>query len=236
MGMRLLPKSEIDRVQAEEQRRDVEEGVKLARRIDALREVVAQEEANLEEFRRKTVERIHGEISQSIEERDKARSEASFWRDERAKAQKPLDEEWAHLRSEQSSFASQREEAAARESSLLHREQSVADAEKRAADLHRAADGRDADSRTRLYEAARAHEEAQSALSAAQRHSQEIETIKNELRGTLTHREQLVAQREANATIKENELAAERKKLEDGWLLLKDRENMLTRSIQNLKK
>lgn len=65
--LKLLKKSEVDRLKAQERQREIAEGMKIAGRIDALRRTQAEEEASLEKFRRETVEHINNEIVETIE-------------------------------------------------------------------------------------------------------------------------------------------------------------------------
>lgn len=61
--MKLLAKSDIQKAKSIERQQLVNEGLKLAKRVDDLRDVVAQEEAALEKFRRERLKQIHKEIA-----------------------------------------------------------------------------------------------------------------------------------------------------------------------------
>lgn len=61
--MRLLAKSDINRKKSIERQQLIDEGLKLAKRVDDLREVVSQEEQALERFRRESIKEIHKQIS-----------------------------------------------------------------------------------------------------------------------------------------------------------------------------
>lgn len=60
--MKLLAKSDIQKAKSIERQQLVNEGLKLAKRVDDLREVVAEEEQTLENFRRETLKEIHRQI------------------------------------------------------------------------------------------------------------------------------------------------------------------------------
>ena len=66
--MRLLPKSDIDKQRAIERQRDVEEGLKLAKKIDQLRSLLPQEEAALEAYRKQTLASIGSELTKAQSE------------------------------------------------------------------------------------------------------------------------------------------------------------------------
>jgi len=97
MTIRLLPKSEIAKAQANAQKQTIDEGAKLARRIDSLRQTIADEERSLREFREKTVATIHKEISVLTARRDTITSELRKAERELEIAREPLDSEWDEL-------------------------------------------------------------------------------------------------------------------------------------------
>lgn len=92
MPIKLLQKQEINRLQAQEKSFAIEEGVKLAKRVDTLREIAAQEEASLASFRASTVKAIQEEIKKAENERDEAFRDAKNARDEIENSKKALAE------------------------------------------------------------------------------------------------------------------------------------------------
>ena len=64
--MRLLEKKEIQTLQAKEKTQAVQEGLKLTKRIDGLRELEAETEANYEKFRSSALTGIHKEIEDNL--------------------------------------------------------------------------------------------------------------------------------------------------------------------------
>lgn len=67
---RLLSKREIDVKKAQERQRELDEGGKLARTIDALRKTRVDEEQSFELWRVTTLRQIQEEINAKILERD----------------------------------------------------------------------------------------------------------------------------------------------------------------------
>ena len=96
--MKLLKKEEIGKHKAAERQREVDEGVKLAQRVDALREVAAQEEASLEKFRRETIATIHKEIEAATAERDTLKAEVKTLQTQREEAMIPVVEAWKKVK------------------------------------------------------------------------------------------------------------------------------------------
>lgn len=96
--VKLLSKREIDVRKAQDRQREIAEGTKLAHRVDGLRELAADEEKSLNDFRIKTLTALQEEIDPRIIERDELLNELVALRDERKALQKPLDDEWLKVR------------------------------------------------------------------------------------------------------------------------------------------
>lgn len=75
--MKLLDKVQISNLKVNERRRDVDEGVKLAKKIDLLRETASAEESRLAKFRTETLRLIKEDIDKLIAERDKLKDEVN---------------------------------------------------------------------------------------------------------------------------------------------------------------
>ena len=81
--MRLFKKSEIITLKEQERKAEIDQGLKLSRRVDVLRETVAQEEASLEAFRRSSIKAINEEIKDLAYHRDSLKAEISVLEHER---------------------------------------------------------------------------------------------------------------------------------------------------------
>lgn len=68
--MRLLPKQEVNDRLKESRRIEIDEGAKLARKIDTLRETALKEEANLTKFREESIKIVTEEIKKLIEKKE----------------------------------------------------------------------------------------------------------------------------------------------------------------------
>lgn len=101
---KLLSKRDIDIKKAQERHRDVEEGAKLARTIDSLRELRVKEEKEFEDWRTSTVAHIQGEINIKIDERNALDDELRGKREEREALMRPLTQRWAALELEKSTL------------------------------------------------------------------------------------------------------------------------------------
>ncbi len=87
---------------------------------------------------------------------------------------------------------------------------------------------------TRLHETTVAQENAKSALADARQLEDDTRALARKVHSSLTHREELVAGREKNATLVEIDLSTREKALADGLVQLTDREATLARNYQRL--
>lgn len=92
--MKLLDKKVIDSQKALERKIEIDEGVKLAKKVDTLRETIATEEKRLADFRIESLKTIQTEIRSYTDKRDTLANEIKSLEKIRIELQKPLDKEW----------------------------------------------------------------------------------------------------------------------------------------------
>lgn len=242
--MRLLPKSEINKAKALDRQREIEEGKKLATKVDTLREVAVEEEQNLEQFRVKTVKAITEEINLLTQKRDTLVGDIKKATEELAILTEPLDREWEEVRVGKAFVAQKELELAELNDTLQERRTELENAERelevdkdRVKDLRITANENVARSVTMVSEAnkvlAQAREQANALLSNANVKMQEIE--RKEVRINAKERE--VQLKEAsNAKVRRQNiedsiaLADERLTLERGFAELKQKQNGIRRN------
>lgn len=230
--MRLLPKSEIDKHKANERQAEIAEGVKLAKRVDKLRETVVNEEQALKTFRVQTLEVIGEEIKANTVKRDALRTEVKDLEERRAIALEPLDAKEAELKGREGNILI-REAGIATKEKTLHEVQ--LDLDKRARDVvaketqtaHLHEDAKLLHKNTAILngDAERKHREAESVLSQARRDASVI--TENSIQ-----REAWVQAREVAVQKKEDELRAQELQIAKEWTLLRDRQDLLERNIK----
>lgn len=132
MPIRLLPKSDVAKAKALDRQKEVQEGMKLAKRVDNLREVAAREEESLTKFRVNTISLLKKEIDEKVTERDFLEDTNKVLREERMRLEAPLDltQAWDRVKNEQEAVEEWREDVLLREISLTERENNVRDTEK----------------------------------------------------------------------------------------------------------
>ncbi len=232
MSIKLLPKSEIDARKAAEQHTAVQEGVKLARRVDNLREVAAEEEASLSEYRVKTLTAIHEETKEAAEKRDILKGEVSTLEDRKREALKPIEEERELLNLDKAAFNIKKEDLDTRVSAVEAREIDCNRSRDEANSLLNTATIRENTAHEDQRRAAEAREAAELALKDAAELKTGTLLFEREVKDALIHREEVVVGRENSATLREKEIETEKKELAEGWRLLKDRELMLERNLK----
>lgn len=122
--MRLLEKQQIDAHKALEKKKEVDEGMKLARTVDNLRKVKNEEEANLRKFRDQTLIAIKAELDGLIKERDAIQTQVTALREERILAEAPIDlvKEWKQVKEDQKDIQTVKTDLFDRETKVIQQE------------------------------------------------------------------------------------------------------------------
>lgn len=235
MAMKLLPKSEIDRLKAVEKKAEIDEGLKLARKIDNLREVRAAEEAALETFRRETLTNINEEISQKVTERDTLKAEVTGLEKRKKEAQEPLDNEWVKVSDTKAELDRRGEGLDARESILQSRETELNARERFITKVNLTASGREERAIELLKEAEQNKKDTKLALEEAQKTKEVAEAHRKEVEESLVKREQAVSSREEGVKLKEEAADAREVELNKRETQIADREATLERTLKRIK-
>lgn len=101
MVLRLLNKREVDKAKSIDRKREVDEGTKLAKRVDGLRETVSKEEKNLKDFRDKTVSEVMSELKTLSDRKEYLKSDIEELERQHIIAKFPLDKEWLKIKEKQ---------------------------------------------------------------------------------------------------------------------------------------
>ncbi len=223
MSMRLLPKNELNQAKAAEQKLKIEEGLKIAHRVDVVRQTLLAEEAGLEKFRRETMAKIHEETVRLLQKVEDLKGEVGQLETRRAEALKPLDNEWAALAEAKKQFNVDLQDLNEKSVVVAEREKQAAKAVKQASDALTRAATRDDVSREKLNEANAYHREAKRARKAALTVEAKAKALSEAMEAELTHRDMEAAARERSVTMKEATLNERETELAKGWALLEDR-------------
>lgn len=125
--MKIPSKIEISNSKSQERKREIEEGVKLAKKVDSLRELSAKEQENINRFRDSSLKQIQEEINKKIDEKNVLDVEISQRKEERIKLSAPVDlkEEWEKVKQDKLQIEEWKRDLFDREAKLIEREGNV---------------------------------------------------------------------------------------------------------------
>ncbi len=236
--MHILEKQEVDKLKSIERKKEVEEGLKLAKTVDHLRKVKGEEEANLRKFRDQSLLTIKNEIDTAIVERDKLRVEVATIIQERFNAQAPIDlkEEWkrvtelrAEVEAERKSFEdrdmfliSRESQVQADKENLLKKEESVKEKEE-LAKKYISETGKNYETSEKLrLKTEKLHEESEKAI-----HQRYVE---------LADKERDFGYKERDLNLHRESLEKDRKALENEKIHVASQQTALRTAWQNIKR
>lgn len=102
--MKLLDKRTVNNLQNEQKRLEINEAIKLAGKVDRLRQVAATEQANLKKFKEEGVKVLKEELTHLKSQYNAIKQEVNALEEQRKFLMLPLNKEWAELRSEKDEF------------------------------------------------------------------------------------------------------------------------------------
>lgn len=144
--MRLQDKRQVAADTATQRKKDIDEGMKIASKVDILRETIVTEEGKLRRFREETIKSVQAEIDDYIRQKDKLSEEVYVLEQKKDNARIPLDAEWERLRQGQHELLIEKQNVGeksdilkGREKEIVHAEQEIEVEKERAKDFtHRA--------------------------------------------------------------------------------------------------
>lgn len=236
MVMRLLPKSDILKAKATAKKQEIDEGVKLAQRIDGLRQVAATEEKNLQDFRTREVAKVHAEIAKERAVLDPLKKEVADLRKEKARGMQDVEKERTAISKANDRLQEREETCEKREKDAANILREAKAAEKRAQGIVAKATTKEDLATDKLAEAERLNKGAKEAHQVAEKAKTSALELKEKVHKELTHRDMMAASRERGITIKEERLAEERKQLDAEWVVFNDRREAFYRELKRNKK
>lgn len=234
--MRLLPKKELHVRQAQQKKAELDEGLKLARRIDSLREIAAQEEVSLASFRSKTLKSIQEEIDKLESERILVKKDVDDLRREKEEGLKQLDERDKVLQEKQKSLETLQENLNSGVYALKTLAAKIKEQTKQSNDYYNRAI-----SVYRIVTEVRKETDARfvevmSFVEQAKDRFNKVSLLADAVERDLRTRDIAVASKERDLTIREERLAKTTEELRKKAILLEDREQTLERELTRLKK
>ena len=251
--MKLLAKSEVAKAKSVDRQREIAEGVKLAGRVDTLREIAVAEEASLSKFRRETIANINEELVKETKRLEGLRGEVKELESRKAEALAPLTDKWSELEELENSLDQRCDALSSKEDYLESREEDLVSRERIAARNAEAIGYTQADARERLADAAILKENAEKMAKDATEILENAHKEAKTIRAEIAEREGEVKEREKAATAKDRDLQTREKNLAEAsrkldtllrrygkpleeYMRLKDREGVIARNIKRVKK
>lgn len=235
-GPKLLDKRIVSAEVATQKKRQIDEGIRIAKKVDALRETKQEEEQNLDRFREENIRRVQIEIDAKIRERDELRREVENLHGERLRLIAPLDEEWAKVNEKSAELEQIGIKLAEIDASLLERGKVLEGLEKEKNDALERAKSKEERATKALEKATHTQQEADERYTS-------LVGQANKVLEEATKREKGVEQREINADMfefrlkdkersqqaKEEELTMREVQLQEGWKNLQQTAERLKR-------
>lgn len=230
--MQLLTKSEVQQRKGADRKLEIDEGLKVARRVDGLRKAFSEEEQRLAEFRKSAVAAAMEEVQKYTDLRDTTRKEAEEAEERLRIARIPLDEEWKEVAEAERAVVVRTEAITEHEAALDALEERLAQQAKEI-DLE---ERRIVDLRVRADEALiEAHHEltnAKSIRTQADKDASRQEVALRERETNVQAREAAASNREASNDARAKTLDARERYLNDEERRIQDREKLLLRNIK----
>lgn len=235
MGMRLLPKSEIDRLKQQEKNLEIQEGLKLSRRVDSLRKMASEQEVNLDSFRGASLEAINKEITSLTEIRDKKQKEVD-------KLENKLSSMLPEMATEREKLSKQAKSLDKREKVVKEKEEQadlkeidVALALKNAGDAVIRQESHEKIAEKLHLDAEKDKEEASNRLSSAKQTEKNALKLRKDTEIELELRINAVSEKEKQSEAREVQNNQTSKELEAEKIRLADMRRTLERELQRIK-
>lgn len=236
--MRLLTKNEVQTLKNADRKREIDEGVKLAKKVDTLRKTSSEEESRLRLVREASTAQVLGDIARLVAEKTELEIGNSELKAERLKLEAPIDltEAWDEVDALGKKNESIADELLEKEITITKRESDVeetlgtfSDREKELARSEESWNQNLLDSENRLKESITLKKQAQELFDATERES-------NEKSSELERRERSTENKEADLEMREKALEEGEKKLTNEKILLADRRATLERGFAELRR
>lgn len=232
--MKLQPKKAIQADLATQRKAQIDEGVKIASKVDTVRETLAQEEGNLRRFRQETIASVQADIDRYIGVKDTLKSEIVVLERQKSNAQIPLNAEWERLRKDRSKLVKDIDAWGGKSDNLKEREDQVERSEREAEVsrgkasemLHKASE--------KFAQADAALQEARESAASIRNKAQVVLSAAESIERENTIKEQELERREATILVDTARNRANEVDLAARELALKDKYKTLERTIKRI--
>lgn len=235
MGVKLLSKNEISAQKAKAQGRDIQEGVKIATRVDGLRELWSKTEQDFELYKTSTLAAIQEEIINLSNKKETLIGEVRQMQSKYDSLMPDIATKRTELAQFEKSLTSWDKKLEKREEASLLAELDVSEAVKIAEDARERAENDERISANLLKQANEKKELAQKALISARNIESTAEKEKKEIEQSLLLREMSIKAQEQELLTNQMNLASDRKLLSIEKIKVADMRATVQRSIERLR-
>jgi len=235
MTVKLLQKSEIANLKAKQSSREVAEGVKIATRVDGLRELWSKTEQDFENYKTSTLAAIQKEIDAREKKKEVLTGELRQLQSKYDSLMPDISTKRTELAQFEKKLISWEKKLEKREDEAALSELDVADAMKKAEDARLRDEENERISRNVLFQANQKKSEAQNTLDTARKIQENAYRIKKETEDALALREFSIKAKESELLSKELLITNVQKELEVEKVRVNDMRETLLRSMQRLK-
>jgi FtsZ-binding cell division protein ZapB len=235
MGVKLLQKSELQNLKAKEQTRQIEEGVKVATRIDGLRELYSKTEQELEKYRTATLMGIQKEISELKEKEDELSAKVKVLQAKYDSMKPDMEAKKAELKEYEKFLGSWDKKLTKREKENSDWELELDDKRQKTEFSLARQEDNERISINLLIEADGKRIEAEQSRQEARNMMAKADTERKDNEAAFILREFSISQKEKELSIMQTELMKGKKELEKEKIQVADQRATLQRSIARIK-
>jgi len=233
--IKLLPKSKVAENKAKSDLRNVQEGVKIATRIDGLRELWGKTEQDFEKYKTSTLALINEEINELKGKKEKLIAELREMQSKYDSLMPDISTKRAELYKFEKKLGLWESKLDKREEDAALLEIDVAEALEKAENARIRNEDNERISANLVIQAQEKRTEAKQKLDEAKNLRDKTEIERKEVESGLILREYGIKSKEQELSNKELILINERKELEAEKIILKDRQETLQRTLQRMK-
>lgn len=235
MAVHLLPKSELVNLKAKEKSREVQEGVKIATRIDGLRELWAKTEQDFETYKTATLSAIQKEISELSVKKDELFEELRQMQSKYDSLMPDIKVKRSELAQFEKILTAWEKKLGKKKDDIELLEIDVLEAKNKSEDAKVRMEENERISRILLRDSDEKKRQAQVILQTAKTIQENAYRLKKETEDALDLRENSIKAKEQELSSKELSIMNDRKELEAEKIKVNDTRETLERSLERLR-
>jgi len=233
--IRLLNKQEITKSKNDERAKEISEGLKISRKVDALRELSANEEAKLEKFRVESIAQINKDISELDDKKQKLIQEINVLQTKLDSLLPEMETERTALNELKLKLEKEKKDIEIKSEELDLKEIDIALALKNAKDDSKRAENHKELADSLHKEALKEKQEADSIIANSRVIEERTIHFKNEIEKNLQLKENDLLLKEKSIILQEEENKKLSQELAKEKIQVADQRDTLTRALDRIK-